>query len=78
MTSKRLGGKGGGPREANRRAVLSSHQFGHAGLANFCAGMNLPPPLAKKAYNEHLKQIEQAGKSNAEKIMKDAGMQQTG
>ncbi|CAB4026098.1 Hypothetical predicted protein, partial [Paramuricea clavata] len=35
-------------------------------------GMNLPPPLAKKAYNEHLKQIEQAAKSNAEKIMKDA------
>ena len=57
-TSKRLGGKGGGPREVNRRAVLSSHQFGHAGLANFCAGMNLPPPLAKKAYNEHLKQID--------------------
>jgi hypothetical protein len=48
VTSKRLGGKGGGPREANRRAVLSSHQFGHAGLANFCAGMNLPPPLAKR------------------------------
>ena len=50
-TSKRLGGIGGGSHEVNRRAVLSSYQFGHAGLK----GMNLPPPLAKNAYNEHLK-----------------------
>ena len=37
--------------------------------------MNLPPPLAKKAYNEHLKQIKQAAKSNAEKIVKDTANQ---
>ena len=54
-TSKRLGGKGWWPYEVNRRAVLSSYQFGLAGLKMFCAGMNLPPPLAKNSYNEHLK-----------------------
>ena len=71
-TSKRLGGKGGGSHEVNRRAVLSSYQFGHAGLKNFCAGMNLPPPVTTKAYNEHLKQIEKASTNHAEQIMKDA------
>ena len=34
--------------------------------------MNLPPPLAKNAYNEHLKQIEQASTNHAEQVMKDA------
>ena len=69
--SKRLGGKGGGSHEVNRRAVLA-YQFGHAGLKNFCAGMNLPPPPAKNAYNEHLRQIEQASTNHAEQTMKDA------
>ena len=71
-TSNRLGGKGGGSHEVNRRAVLSSHQFGHAGLTQFCAGMNFPPPVAKEAYNKHLIQIEKAAKTNAEDVMKDA------
>lgn len=71
-TSNRLGGKGGGSHEVNRRAALASHQFGHAGLSQFCAGMNLPPPVAKGAYNKHLIQIEKAAKSNTEKVMKDA------
>ena len=53
MTSKRLGGRGGGAHEVNRRAVLASPQMGHAGLSQFCAGMNLPPPVTKKAYNDH-------------------------
>ena len=73
--SKRLGGVGDGSHEVNRRAVLSSYQFGHAGLKNFCAGMNLPPPLAKNAYNEHLKKIEQASIKNAEEIMQGAAKQ---
>ena len=71
-TSKRLGGKGGGSHEVNRRAVLASHQFGYAGLTQFCARMNFPPPVAKKAYNQHLIQIEKAVKNNTEEIMKDA------
>ena len=64
--------KGGGSHEVNRRVVLASHQFGYAGLTQFCAGMNFPPPVAKKAYNQHLIQIEKAVKNNAEEIMKDA------
>lgn len=71
-TSKRLGGKGGGSHEVNRRAALASGQLGHAGLSQFCAVMNLPPPVAKEAYKKHLIQIEKATKSNAEEVMKDA------
>ena len=44
QTSKRLGGKDGGAYEVNRRSVLSSHQWGRAGLAKFCAGMELQLP----------------------------------
>lgn len=69
-TSKRLGGgHGGGAHEVNRRAVLASTQFGHAGLSQFCAGMNLPPPVTKTCYNEHLINIEKAATRNAEEIM---------
>ena len=72
MTSKRLGGRGGGAHEVNRRAVLASPQMGHAGLSQFCAGMNLPPPVTKKAYNDHQIQIKSIAKDNAENLMKDA------
>lgn len=72
QTSRRLGGRGGGAHEVNRRSVLSSHQFGHAGLSQFCAGMNLPPPVTKKAYNDHLIQIEKAVVTNAESLMQEA------
>ena len=71
-TSKRLGGRGGGSHEVNRRAVLASGKLGHAGLSQFCGVMNLPPPMAKEAYQNHLIQIEKATKSNAEEVMKDA------
>jgi hypothetical protein len=71
-TSNRLGGKGGGSHEVNRRSVLASHQFGQAGLAQFCGGMNLPPPVTKKAYNEHLIKIEKLASSHVEQVMKDA------
>ena len=71
-TSQRLGGKGGGAHEVNRRSVLSSHQFGLAGLSQFCAGMNLPPPVTKKAYNQHLIQIKKAAVKNAENLMQES------
>ena len=71
-TSKRLGGRGGGAFEVNRRSVISSHQFGRVGLSNFCAGMNLPPPVTKKAYNDHLIQIEKVATKNAETQMQEA------
>ena len=72
QTSKRLGGKGGGAHEVNRRSVLASYQFGLAGLSQFCAGMNLPPPVTKKPYNQHLIQIKKAATKNAEELMQDA------
>ena len=65
-TSKRLGGKGGGSHEVNRRSVLASRQWGLTGLTRFCAGMGLPPPVTKKAYNQHLTQIEMHSIANAE------------
>lgn len=34
--------------------------------------MNLPPPVTKKAYNEHLIRIEKAASSHAEEVMQDA------
>lgn len=71
-TSRRLGGIGGGSLEVNRRSVLASHQWGLAGLSKFCAGMDLPPPVTKKAYNDHLINIEKQSISNAEKLMCDA------
>lgn len=51
-------GRGGGTNEVNRRSVLSAHRFGHAGLTQFCAGMNLPSPVTKKAYSQQLVEIE--------------------
>jgi hypothetical protein len=45
LTSKRLGGRGGGAQEVNRRAVLAAPQLGNAGLTQLCSGMNLPPPV---------------------------------
>ena len=71
QTSKRLGGKGSA-HEVNRRSVLSSHQWGRAGLTKFCAGMELPPPVTKKAYNQHMKKIEKRAVNNAEKLMYEA------
>ena len=56
----------------NWRAALASGQLGHAGLCQFCAVMNLQPPVAKEAYKKHIVQIEKATKSNAGAVMKDA------
>ena len=65
QTSKRLGGKGGGAHEVNCRSVLASYQFGLARLSQFCAGMNLPPPVTKKPYNQHLIKIKKVAMKNA-------------
>lgn len=64
-TSKKLGGVGGGAHEVNRRSVLASQKLGQAGLTDFCARMNLPPPVTKKSFNEHLIQIEKAAVEHA-------------
>ena len=61
-------GRGRGAHEVNRRAVLAPPQMGHAGLSQFCAAMNFPPP----AYNDHQIQIKSTAEDNAENLMKDA------
>lgn len=71
-TSRRLGGRGGGSFEVNRRAAIASCHLGHAGLTQICALMNLPPPVAPEAYNKHLIQIERASKIQAQEVMNDA------
>ena len=68
MTIKRLRSRGRGAHEVNRRAVLAPPQMGHAGLSQFCATMNFPPP----AYNDHQIQIKSTAEDNAENLMKDA------
>ena len=64
-TSKKPGGLGGGAHEVNRRSVLASQKLGLAGLTDFCARMNLPPPVTKQSFNEHLIQIEKAAVEHA-------------
>ena len=71
-TSRRLGGKGGGAHEVNRRAALASCQFGHTGLTQFCTTMNLSPPVSTDVYQKHLIQIENATKKHAEEVMNGA------
>ena len=71
-TSRRLGGKGGGAREVNRRAALASCQFGHSGLTQFCITMNLSPPVSTDVYQKHLIQVENATKKHAEEVMNRA------
>ena len=45
--------------------MLASQKLGQAGLTDFCARMNLPPPVTKKSFNEHLIQIEKAAVEHA-------------
>ena len=52
--------------------MLSSHQWGRAGLTKFCAGVELPPPVTKKAYNQLIKKIEKRAVNNVEKLMYEA------
>ena len=52
--------------------MLASQKLGQAGLTDFCARMNLPPPVTKKSFNEHLIQIEKAAVEHAKVQMQDA------
>ena len=74
-TSRRLGGKGGGAHEVNRRAALASCQFGHTGLTQFCTTMNLSPPVSTDVYQKHLIKIESATMKHAEEMMNGAAEQ---
>ena len=68
-TSKKISGKGGAF-EINRKAVLACPS--RAQLQSFCTNMDLPPPVTKESHNNHLKEIEQKVKLEAEEKMKDA------
>ena len=58
-SSDRVDKKGGRTAyEVNRRSVLATIGYGLTGLENFCALMNLPEPIAKRAYNNSMKTIE--------------------
>ena len=56
--------------------MLASQKLGQARLTDFCARMNLPPPVTKKSFNEHLIQIEKAAIEHAKVQMQDAAQRQ--
>ena len=60
--------------EINRRSVYAAASLGlgHKGLSQFCAFMNMPPPIHHDSYQMHLKQISQASVDLAAENMKSA------
>ena len=60
--------------EVNRRFVYAAASLGlgHEGLTQFCAFLNLPPPVHHYLYQMHLKQISEASVAHAEENMKSA------
>ena len=70
-TSRKLGGKGGGAAEVNRRAVMATMSSGsrHTTLQKICTDQNLPETVTSNAYQQHLVQIEKSATKNTEKIM---------
>ena len=70
-TSRKLGGKGGGAAEVNRRAVMAamSSGGGHATLQKLCTDLNLPEPVTSNAYQQHLVQIDKSATRTTDKIM---------
>ena len=71
-SSKRLGSIGGESHEVNRCRGIGggSHEVNrHAGLKNFCAGMNLPPPHAPMKNAKEI--VQGAAKRLRKKIAKE-------
>ena len=68
-TSKKLPGKRGAF-EVNRKSVLAfcSRQR----LVKFCTKFDLPPPMNKKPYNQHLKECEKVFTKETEKKLSSA------
>ena len=52
--------------------MLASTSIGHAELERFCGIMGLPPPVSKRAYNEHLKKIRNVAVDTTYNVMIDA------
>ena len=51
---------------------MASQKLGQAGLVDFCVRMNLPAPVTKKSFNNHLVQIEKAAVKHANSQMQNA------
>lgn len=60
--------------EVNRRSVYAAASLGlgHKGHSQFCAFLNMPPPVHHDSYQMHLKQISEASVAHAEENMKSA------
>ena len=65
---------GGGAFKVNRQSVMATQTWGRSGLEYFCAMMDLPPPVTKKPYNDHMKKIEKEAVEYAEKVMNEAAL----
>ena len=52
-------GTGGFSAEVNKRSVVAASEvgLGRAALADFCGYMDLPPPVGRKSYQTHLKNL---------------------
>ena len=60
------------PFDVNVGSVHCSQTIGHAGLIKVCAGMDLPPPVNKSAYNRLQQMLYEKSVDQAEKVMHDA------
>lgn len=75
MTSKKIetGNRGNSPYEVNRRAVLAFREIGsgYADMETFCMVMNIPKPMNKKTYDNHIEQLADACESVAQSSMNE-------
>ena len=55
--------------QINARSVHASLSVGQAGLAQFCAGMDLPAPVSSNSYNKILKLLSSQSVDKAEALM---------
>ena len=53
---------------------MATQTWGRSGLEYFCVMMDLPPPVTKKPYNDHMKKMEKEAVEYAEKVMNEAAL----
>ena len=58
--------------DINIRSTYASQGMGQVGLGKFCGLLEMPPPVAKEAYNNLMTKISFVAVQNAEKVMKEA------
>ena len=73
-TSSKLGAPRQGHSEVNMRLVHGGLTTGNglSSLKKLCAALNLPPPISKRSYNNHLLKLELAASSTAEDCLANA------